>query len=236
MTTISEILKYITIHPDSLATYKDSLAVKKNEPVFIFDIDDTLYKMSSDMQKAEYKSWMTVFDHLNNPKITDKTFHEILNSSPMQGGGFYKLFEKTVKEAETLRGNFKYEVYLSKDASLREVLLDLKYKKYCFTNGSKSRSQSILRCLGLEDCFDGVVCIDDTEMGTRGKPFAFSYEFIIELLKIEDNPNIYFFDDSKFNIEKAKEYNWRCYKIEKDTNLVEIIKKINEDLKVAGER
>ncbi|WUR03059.1 haloacid dehalogenase-like hydrolase (had) superfamily protein [Vairimorpha necatrix] len=235
MTIPCKIQKYITIHHDSLAKYKESLRADKNEPVFLFDIDDTLYKMSSELHKAEFNSWKNVFNKLNSPRITEKGFWEVLKSSPMTGAGILQMFNKTAKEAEDMRGHFEYKNFINKDFILREALSNIKYKKYCFTNNTKLRSQSILQCLGIEDCFDGIICIDDTEMGTKGKPFNYAYEFIIELLNLKDNQNVYFFDDSDCNIEKAKEYYWNCYKIERNTNLVDILKKINRDLKVAGE-
>lgn len=215
--------------------YIDILPVN-DDYIFLFDIDHTLYKMDEYMHKDEVKAWVNVYNILKGDKEDVPTFRDILKMSPMYGGAFYEIFDVNAKEAEDLRGIFDYSKYLEKDTKLRDKLNNIPYRKWCFTNGLESRARSILKALGIENCFEGVICIDDKSRGDFGKPFLNSYLFVEKVLGITKKENVIFFDDNENNIKKGKEMGWRSILVREDDDIVDLLNKVEYDIKLGPER
>nr|AFK46890.1 unknown [Lotus japonicus] len=58
-----------------------------------------------------------------------------------------------------VHGRLPYE-NLKPDPVLRNLLLSLPYRKLIFTNGDKVHAVKVLSRLGLEDCFEGIICFE----------------------------------------------------------------------------
>ncbi|KAF2315082.1 hypothetical protein GH714_038126 [Hevea brasiliensis] len=56
-------------------------------------------------------------------------------------------------------GRLPYEK-LKPDAVLRNLLLSLPQRKIIFTNADKAHAAEVLKRLGLEDCFAGIICFE----------------------------------------------------------------------------
>ncbi|EEQ81802.1 hypothetical protein NCER_101613 [Vairimorpha ceranae BRL01] len=236
MPEVKKSVKYVTLHSENIEKYKTIISPLNDDYLFLFDIDETLFQFEKEFNKAEIASWKEVFYNLQKQTSETRSFHEILMSCPMWGGGFYRAFEITAKKADDLRGFFDYKKYISKDELLKKTLDSLSCRKWCFTNGLKCRAEAILQCLGIEECFEGIICIDDNEMGTRGKPFDFAYNFVESLFKITKKDKIYFFDDNKNNVEKGNTFNWNTFLIDEKTNLVQLLDYLKEKLNLEVER
>ncbi|TVU37700.1 hypothetical protein EJB05_11028 [Eragrostis curvula] len=168
----------------------------------LFDMDDTLYPLSLGINLAcrnNIEDYM-----LNKLKIEE---------SQLLGYDFdYDDFHACV------HGTLPYEK-LKPDPVLRQLLLSLPQRKIIFTNSDKAHAARTLEKLGLQDCFEGIICFetlnpspeqDVKEDGSapprRGilcKPSLESMEAVIEIAKLDPERTV-FFDDSARNIAAGK--------------------------------
>lgn len=225
--------KYI---PMNYTTNYEDIAPLKDDYIFLFDIDHTLYKMKEDMHKHEVNAWIDVYNKLKGNKDSVPTFKEILQMSLMYGGAFYKVFNVTAKQADDLREIIDYSQYIPKDTLLRNKLISIPHRKWCFTNGLKSRAKSLLTALNIENCFEGVICMDDDSRGDFGKPFKNSFIFVEKLFDVTRKDHVIFFDDNVNNIKVSNEMGWKSILVGKEDNLVDLIDKTEEDIKLGPER
>jgi len=58
-----------------------------------------------------------------------------------------------------VHGTLPYEK-LKPDPVLRQLLLSLPQRKIIFTNSDKAHAARVLEKLGLEDCFEGIICFE----------------------------------------------------------------------------
>nr|CAB3455072.1 unnamed protein product [Digitaria exilis] len=58
-----------------------------------------------------------------------------------------------------VHGTLPYEK-LKPDTVLRQLLLSLPQRKIIFTNSDKAHAARVLEKLGLEDCFEGIICFE----------------------------------------------------------------------------
>ncbi|XVF68803.1 hypothetical protein PTKIN_Ptkin11bG0030500 [Pterospermum kingtungense] len=58
-----------------------------------------------------------------------------------------------------VHGRLPYTM-LKPDPVLRNLLLSLPVRKVIFTNADKNHAARVLNSLGLEDCFDGIICFE----------------------------------------------------------------------------
>ncbi|KAF1877083.1 hypothetical protein Lal_00033639 [Lupinus albus] len=129
----------------------------------LFDLDDTLYPLSSGIAKAclqNIKDYMVEKLLIEPPKIDDLS------------NLLYKNYGTTMAGLRAIGYDFDYDEYhsfvhgrlpyqkLKPDPVLRNLLLSLPYRKLIFTNGDKVHAAKALSRLGLEDCFDGIICFE----------------------------------------------------------------------------
>ncbi|OMO82294.1 HAD-superfamily hydrolase, subfamily IA, variant 3 [Corchorus olitorius] len=58
-----------------------------------------------------------------------------------------------------VHGRLPYEK-LRPDPVLRNLLLSMPQRKIIFTNADKAHARQVLKRLGLEDCFEGIICFE----------------------------------------------------------------------------
>ncbi|CAN1353403.1 Uncharacterized protein C24B11.05, partial [Linum perenne] len=97
---------------------------------------------------------------------------------------------------------------LKPDPVLRNLLHSMPQRKIIFTNADKAHVAEALKRLGLEDCFEGIICfetLNPPETGTRilCKPSVEAFEAAIRIADVDPSKTI-FFDDSTRNIASAK--------------------------------
>ncbi|AFN83052.1 hypothetical protein EROM_051210 [Encephalitozoon romaleae SJ-2008] len=201
--------------------------------LFLYDIDDTLYHPSNNLQKMERKFLEEKYLSFKKDG-TLETFKEELSLSLLYSSLFYNYVGISLEEYWEMLSEFDYLQYLSPDVNLRNFLLSMKnIRRCCFTNGPRDRAENILAKLGVLDCFEVVISIGKYDKTFCCKPLIKSYEFVTKVLGIESPGNVYFFDDSEINIIKAREFGWNGELITRDHNIIDvssrILQEINED-------
>ncbi len=132
--------------------------------------------------------------------------------------------------------------FLKKDLNLQNELTKLMGKKYIFTNGSKAHASNVTKRIGIENLFDGVFDIIDSDF--IPKPSIEPYKKIIQKYGIEPDYCI-FIEDIARNLKPAHELGMKTVWIKNDEpwaaefsnedfinyktdNLSEFLSKINE--------
>lgn len=179
-----------------------------NNKVLIFDIDQCLY-YEPELDSFEHNSIKSAFIELSNLKETDwnetfqkfnlfrEVFHSIIGLHPRD---FCEKYE-----------NHHPPMFIKKDPVLAEMLRKIKFRKFCFTNGSLVRASKILQHMELENLFEYVVCNDSEDTEFICKPMPKAFQFVEDFLGIEDRKKVYFYDDAERNIKGAKEFGWNAY-------------------------
>ncbi|CAJ1799452.1 unnamed protein product [Sphenostylis stenocarpa] len=129
----------------------------------LFDLDDTLYPLSTGIAKAcgqNIKDYMVEKLGIEKSKIDDLS------------NLLYKNYGTTMAGLRAIGYDFDYDEYhsfvhgrlpyenLKPDPVLRNLLLSLPYRKLIFTNSDKVHAVKALSRLGLEDCFEGIICFE----------------------------------------------------------------------------
>ncbi|KAL6657533.1 hypothetical protein ACP70R_005313 [Stipagrostis hirtigluma subsp. patula] len=181
----------------------------------LFDIDDTLYPLSLGLNSACREN---IEDYmLNKLKIEE-------SQVPKMCLDLYKEYGTTMAGLKVLGYDFDYDDFharvhgrlpyekLKPDPVLRQLLLSLPQRKIIFTNSDKAHAGTVLKKLGVEDCFDGIIYFEtlnpSTERDVHGrgilcKPSLESMEAAIKIAKLDPKRTV-FFDDSARNIAAGK--------------------------------
>ncbi|XVF20025.1 hypothetical protein REPUB_Repub11eG0162500 [Reevesia pubescens] len=129
----------------------------------LFDVDDTLYSLSSGLSKACTKNieeFMIQKLGIEGNKVSE--INRVL----------YKNYGTSMAGLRAVGYNFDYDDYhnfvhgrlpyenLKPDPVLRSLLLSLPIRKVIFSNGEKVHVAKVLRKLGLEDCFERVISFE----------------------------------------------------------------------------
>ncbi|XP_057418489.1 uncharacterized protein LOC130712687 [Lotus japonicus] len=129
----------------------------------LFDLDDTLYPLSSGLAKACHQN---IKDYMVEklgiePKKTDELTNLLYNNYGTTIAGLRAIgYDFDYDEYHSfIHGKLPYE-NLKPDLVLRNLLLSLPYRKHIFTNADKVHAIKVLCRLGLEDCFEGITCFE----------------------------------------------------------------------------
>ena len=127
---------------------------------------------------------------LNDRKKSDENFHSYLNpervideeASKVHGITNADLDDKPLfSEIAEEFLEFVHDVdlnFLKKDLNLQNELTNLIGKKYIFTNGSKAHASNVTKRIGIQNLFDGVFDIVDSDF--IPKPSIEPYKKIIQ--------------------------------------------------------
>ncbi|XP_057867239.2 uncharacterized protein C24B11.05 [Cryptomeria japonica] len=193
----------------------------------LFDLDDTLYPVSSGLAAACTKN---IGDYVVQKLGVDK------NKVTEFCREMYKNYGTTMAGLRAVGYEFDYDDYhsfvhgrlpyenLKPDPVLKSLLLSMPQRKIIFTNGDKVHAAKVLSRLGLEDCFEGVICFEtlnshpepaknnnswDTPIAFMPrtpvicKPSINAMERAIQVANADPQRTI-FFDDSTRNIAAGK--------------------------------
>ncbi|CAN1304269.1 Uncharacterized protein C24B11.05 [Linum perenne] len=129
----------------------------------LFDLDDTLYPYSSGLAAAcgrNINDYMVEHLGIDRSQIVEL------------GNLLYKNYGTTMAGLRAIGYEFDYDEYhsyvhgrlpyenLKPDPVLRTLLLSLPIRKLIFTNADKVHAVKALNKLGLEDCFEGIICFE----------------------------------------------------------------------------
>ncbi|KAL3826013.1 hypothetical protein ACJIZ3_022042 [Penstemon smallii] len=129
----------------------------------LFDLDDTLYPLSSGLSES-------VLENIQDYMIEKLGVEE--SKIPDLCNLLYKNYGTTMSGLRAIGYDFDYDEYhsfvhgrlpyenLKPDPVLRSLLLSLPIRKVIFTNADKVHAIKALSRLGLEDCFEGIICFE----------------------------------------------------------------------------
>lgn len=129
----------------------------------LFDLDDTLYPLSCGLATSVLKN---IQDYMvEKLDIEENKIPDLCNL-------LYKNYGTTMAGLRAIGYDFDYDEYhgfvhgrlpydnLKPDPVLKTLLLSLPYRKVIFTNADRVHAVKALSRLGLEDCFEGIICFE----------------------------------------------------------------------------
>ncbi|ESR57886.1 hypothetical protein CICLE_v10021621mg [Citrus x clementina] len=197
-----------------------------NYECLLFDLDDTLYPLSTGFNLAcrrnieEFMSQHLHIDESEVPRMCLELYRE--HGTTMAGLKAVGYEFDNDEFHAFVHGKLPYEK-LKPDPVLRNLLLSMPQRKIIFTNADQKHAMEVLGRLGLEDCFEGIICFEtinprlqpaDNTDGIENnsfssnqrilcKPSLEAIETAIRIANVDPKKTI-FFDDSARNIASAK--------------------------------
>ena len=209
---------------------------------WLFDLDNTLYS-------GQTKVFEQV-DKKMSKYISEKLKVDIKEAKEIQKSYFYKynttlngMIKNHKIDADEFL-DFVHDIdvdFLKKDLNLAQELGKLEGKKIIFTNGSRKHAINITQRIGVDQYFDDIFDIVDSEF--IPKPAIEPYKKLVEKHKIDPNSCV-FIEDIARNLKPAYEMGMKTIWIENDepwakkfsdssfidyktNNLSEFLKKVN---------
>ena len=209
---------------------------------WIFDLDNTLYSGKTkvfeqvDKKMSKYISNKLDVTIEEAKKIQKNYFHEYNTTL----NGMIKNHKIDANEFLEFVHDINID-FLNKDTKLSAELKKLSGKKIIFTNGSRKHAINVTSRIGIQQHFDDVFDIVDSEF--IPKPAMEAYKKLVEKHKIDPNLCV-FVEDIARNLKPAYEMGMKTVWIENDepwakefsdsnfvnyktNNLSEFLKKIN---------
>jgi putative hydrolase of the HAD superfamily len=179
---------------------------------WLFDLDNTLYSGDTKVfDQVDKKMSKFISEKLNvsleeAKKIQKNYFHEYNTTL----NGMIKNHDIDANEFLEFVHDVDLE-FLKEDEPLKTEIEKLKGKKIIFTNGSRAHASNVTSRIGIEQLFDGVFDIVDSDF--YPKPSIEPYKKIIENYKIIPEYCI-FFEDIARNLKPAYELGMKTVWIE----------------------
>ena len=181
---------------------------------WLFDLDNTLYSGDTKVfDQVDKKMSFFISKKLNvsleEAKKIQKSYFQEYNTTL---NGMIK--NHKIDAEEFLE--FVHDVdlsFLKKDLDLQNVLTSLIGKKYIFTNGSKAHASNVTKKIGIENLFDGV--FDIVESDFIPKPSIEPYKKIIQKYGIDPKYCV-FIEDIARNLKPAHELGMKTVWIKND--------------------
>ncbi|CAI0393364.1 unnamed protein product, partial [Linum tenue] len=137
----------------------------------VLDVDDTLYPLSSGLAPEVANN---IQDYMTEKLgIMENKVQELCLS-------LYKYYGTTLAGLRAIGYKFDYNDFhsfvhgrlpydtLKPDPVLRNLLQSLPIRKVVFTNADKAHADKVLNRLGLEDCFEQILCFETLNDSTKG--------------------------------------------------------------------
>ncbi|KAL5138544.1 Uncharacterized protein HKD37_10G028696 [Glycine soja] len=201
----------------------------------LFDMDDTLYPLSLGLNlfcRKNIQEYMLELLHIEESEVPKMCLDLYREYGTTMAGLKVLGYEFDNDEFHAyVHGRLPYEK-LKPDPVLRNLLLSMPQRKIIFTNADHAHAVKVLNRLGLEDCFEGIICFETlnppkqincmdvpndnhvlTDLTENGcfnshpqilcKPSVEAFEAAIRIANVDPKKTI-FFDDSVRNVESAK--------------------------------
>lgn len=187
----------------------------KESPVWLFDLDNTLYPSNAGLMAAISARISRYLEHRLNlsPALAEairETYYERYGSSV---SGVLRHCQVDAVEFLNFIHDLPVEHYLSPDPRLADLLASLPGYKYLFTNAPAGYARRALRTLGVEGYFDGI--FDLHFGGLVGKPSPVVYEKVLTALGHPAGA-CWFVEDSLANLLPARAFGCRTVWITPD--------------------
>ncbi|GKV08084.1 hypothetical protein SLEP1_g19766 [Rubroshorea leprosula] len=138
-------------------------ASKSKYECLVFDLDDTVYPLSSGLS-------VKVTQNIQEYMVQKLGIEE--ENVPNLCFSLYKYYGTTMAGLKAIGYNFDPDDFhsfvhgrlpytlLKPDPVLRSLLLSLPIRKVIFTNADKAHAARVLSIMGLEDCFERIICFE----------------------------------------------------------------------------
>jgi putative hydrolase of the HAD superfamily len=181
---------------------------------WLFDLDNTLYSGKTKVfEQVDKKMSLFISQKLNidlkkAKQLQKEYFHEY--NTTLNG----MIKHHKINAEEFLE--FVHDVnldFLQKDNLLASEISKLSGKKFIFTNGSRSHAKNVTKRIGVDEHFDGIFDIVDSDYVP--KPSLEPYEKLIKKFDIDPKYCI-FIEDIARNLKPAYELGMKTVWIEND--------------------
>ncbi|EPR79668.1 hypothetical protein SLOPH_1210, partial [Spraguea lophii 42_110] len=193
-----------------------------DKKILVFDIDCTLYKKSIRLQAKVGENYRNLLKNkysVKNPQKLIDLFREKYSS---RSKGAFDILGLTKEEIIKNVYNIDYNEFLKEANELKKFLDSLPYRKVIMTNGMDVHAISVLKTMGIYECFESMFL--PNFLGYRNnqkknneneenlifinKPLCESYKLIEDVYGVADKSNIIFFDDQQINIDASIRRGW----------------------------
>ncbi|KAK9055353.1 hypothetical protein SSX86_026436 [Deinandra increscens subsp. villosa] len=189
----------------------------------LFDVDDTLYPLNSGVSSEctkNIKEYMVTKLEIEETKVPEMCAQLYRDYGTTMAGLCAVGYDFDHDDYHRfVHGRLPYE-FLKPDPVLRSLLNSIPLRKVIFSNANEAHVAEVLGRLGLEDCFDDVICFETLNGNNQAndtpetsvnepkspvvcKPTENAFQQAFKMAKINPQKTL-FFDDSIRNIQTAK--------------------------------
>lgn len=112
-------------------------------------------------------------------------------------------------------GGLQLEDKLSPSNGINVILEQVQARKWIFTNAGLRHCQRVLRLLGIEGHFEGIIYCNYRELNFPAKPDRLAFLRAMQCVGLAGRPDLcWFVDDCKNNVRTAQELGWRAVHLE----------------------
>jgi putative hydrolase of the HAD superfamily len=169
----------------------------------IFDLDDTLYPHHSGLRPElghRIQLWLQrQFDLTWGEASAMRRDYFLRYGTTL--GGLIAAHNVDAREYLAFVHAVRVDEYLGPDPALTAMLDDIPLRKAIYTNAPLEYAERVLRVLGVADCFEQVIGIED--VGLCSKPERSAYEQVLARLGVRGDECI-MVEDSLRNLRPAK--------------------------------
>ena len=169
------------------------------------DLDDTVYPAQSglwDVIKQRISLYMHERLHMDWDVIPGKRTYYYKNFGTTMRG---LMRDYDIDKTDYLQfvHDVPLENYISRDDELRHVLSDLPQRKVIFTNADTPHAERVMKILGIRECFDQIIDINDIYPDC--KPMPVSFQKALKIAGETSASHCAFIDDSIANLISARQ-------------------------------
>ena len=171
--------------------------------LIIFDLDDTLYSHDNGLlRKVGRRIQVWLCDQLGlawEEAILLRREYFCQYGTTL--GGLVVHHDVDVRDYLTFVHDVPVGEYVGPNPALAAMLASIPLRKAVYTNATVEYSERVLQALGVADCFEQVIGIE--EVGLRNKPCLDAYEQMLALLGAQGRECI-MVEDAARNLQPAK--------------------------------
>lgn len=168
------------------------------------DLDDTVYPAQSglwDVIKQRISLYMHERLRMDWDVIPGKRTYYYKNFGTTMRG-LMRDYEIDKTDYLQFVHDVPLENYIGRDDELRRVLAGLPQRKVIFTNADLPHAERVMNILGIRECFEQVIDIND--IFPDCKPMPVSFEKALKIAGEPDAATCAFIDDSVANLVSAR--------------------------------
>ncbi len=175
----------------------------------LFDLDDTLYPPQTGLWEGIRRRMMIyMVERMGfSPARAEELRKRFLEQYGTTLRGLQHEFTVNSDDFLAFVHDLPLAEYLQPDPALRRMVLSLPQARWVFTNADQAHAGRVLRTLGLEGCFQGV--IDVRAIDFLSKPAPGAYLKALQLAGVTQPADCLFFDDAMRNLRPAQELGLR---------------------------